>query len=310
MTRFTETTTYTVTCPRCGSNRVRKHGMHGNHQRYRCSQCERAFRRDAPPLGRKVPPNIVGTALDMYYGGMSYKRVAESLANTFDIPEPSTRSVYKWVGEYTGVAEDTLRDHKPRTGDEWVADEMQVKVGGERYWLWNIMDSTTRYILASYLSPRRTTQAGVELMRRAQEASGNLPKTIKTDRLKSYIDAIERVFGGDVKHVQSEGLRAEVNNNRSERLQGTYRARTKVLRGLKTRRSGQRFLDGWAINYNLFRPHMSLKGRTPAQAAAMAVPFSEWEDVAKLDVPKADGAFRDTSAKRRSAMGIRRKRRF
>ena len=89
------------------------------------------------------------------------------------------------------------------------------------------------------------------------------------------------MFGNDVEHIQSEGMHSEFNNNLSERLQGTFRDRAKVMRGLQSLGSGQRFLDGWVINYNLFRPHEGLRGRTPAQAAKVHPPFKEWGDLAR-----------------------------
>ena len=75
-----------------------------------------------------------------------------------------------------------------------------------------------------------------------------------------------------------------MNNNLSERLQGTIRQREKVMRGLKSLRSAQLVMDGWALHYNYFRPHESLGDRTPAQAARIDRPFKNWEDVARLDV--------------------------
>ena len=45
-----------------------------------------------------------------------------------------------------------MKDHKAKTGGRWVADEMQVDVGGKKVWLWNVMDAETRYILASHLT--------------------------------------------------------------------------------------------------------------------------------------------------------------
>ena len=57
--------------------------------------------------------------------------------------------------EYTEKAVKRMEDHKAEVGDEWVVDEMAVKVGGEQLWNWNVMDKDTRYILASHLSKRR-----------------------------------------------------------------------------------------------------------------------------------------------------------
>ena len=86
----------------------------------------------------------------------------------------------------------------------------------------------------------------------------------------------------DTTHIKSEGMRAEVNNNLSERLQGTYRQRTKTLRGLDSKESGQRYLDGWVLTYNLFRDHESLGGQKPGDKAKVSPPFREWEDVARI----------------------------
>jgi hypothetical protein len=67
---------------------------------------------------------------------------------------------------------------------------------------------------------------------------------IENTALAVTLWVIKRVFGSDVRHIQPDGIRAEANNNRSERLQGAFRQRTKVLRGLQSRGTGQLFLDG------------------------------------------------------------------
>ena len=82
----------------------------------------------------------------------------------------------------------------------------------------------------------------------------------------------------DAKHLQSEGFTADINNNMSERLKGTFRGRIKTLRGLDSLESGQRYLDGWTLNYNLFKKHHSLRNRTQAQAAKVKAPFTEWAE--------------------------------
>ena len=219
----------------------------------------------------------------MYYDGMSYKRVAETLATVHQIPEPSKKTVYGWVQFYSQRAADALNKYKPKSGGQWVADEMVVDVGGHKYWLWNVMDAKSRFVLATHLSKNRNALEASIAMRKAKDKAATLPKWIKTDKLPSYGVAINRVFGGDmVGHMRSEGIAGTVNNNMSERLQGTFRARTEVMRGLQSRESGQRFLDGWVIDYNFFRPHMSLNGKTPADAAGLDVPIHSWAEVAAL----------------------------
>ena len=166
------------------------------------------------------------------------------------------------------------------TGDHWVADEMSVDVGGGKAWLWNVMDGETRYILATHLTRDRDGEAAKVVLRKAVATAGAPPKDFYSDKLRSYRPALREVLP-DTKHYQSEGLAADINNNMSERLQGTFRDRVKTLRGLDTIESGQRYLDGWTMNYNLFRKHHSLRDRTPATAAKVKAPFTEWADVVR-----------------------------
>ena len=278
MAKFTKTVT--VDCPYCRSARVIKYGLgRDSQQRYLCHNCDKRFTDKGATAGRSYTPNIIGAAVRAFYSGTSYKQIAEGLEEQYDVPEPSKATIFRWVSEYTDHASKALKGYKAHTGSEWVADEMQVKVGGQPFWLWNVMDSETRYILAAYLSKRRDARAAKTVFRRAEANVANLPKTIKTDKLSSYISAIEDLFGADVKHVQSDGITAEVNNNLSERLQGTFRSRTKTLRGLDSRASGQSYLDGWVLTYNHFRDHESLRGKTPAQKARVGSPYESWEDV-------------------------------
>ena len=249
--------TITVQCPRCGSGKVVKRGYHEGKQTFSCKTCARRFFESGETLDNRAQQ--VGAAVSMYYDGLSYKRIAENIAATFDRPEPSKRTIYQWVRNYTDKAIVAMREYPAHTGDEWVADEMVLSVGGKEYWNWNVMDTKTRYVLASHLSESRNRIQAAAVMEKALHKAARPPKIIKTDRLSSYDDGIDMVFGGEVEHVKSDGIHAEINNNMSERLQGTFRERAKVMRGLQSRESGQKFLDGWVINYTGIT-HIKLPG--------------------------------------------------
>ena len=281
MAEFTTTVTETVNCPDCESERVVKVGTRNGYQRYLCRGCSKKFNTTGKSKGRRVPPEQIGAAVRMFYSGTSYKQIAEHLRDAYGISEPSKATVYEWVRDYTQAALDTMRDYPAHTGGDWVVDEMQLDVGGEKYWNWNVMDSDTRYLLASYLSKERDEESAKAVLRKASEASASPPKTIKTDRLRSYGPAVKAVFP-DAKHIESAGMRnSENNNNLSERVQGTFRQRTKTLRGLENQASGQRYLDGWVLNYNLFREHESLGDKPPGEAAKVNAPYREWADVTR-----------------------------
>ena len=155
------------------------------------------------------------------------------------------------------------------------------RCGGEKYWLFNVMDSRTRFVLAAYLSPERTTRAAATALSLARERASSTPRVVKTDGLASYQQGIKTAFK-PVKHIVSKGIRATINNNLSERLQGTLRDRDKTLRGLKSKESGQQYLDGLVLNYNYFRPHQALNGKRPAERAGAEIPFESWRDVASM----------------------------
>ena len=148
--------------------------------------------------------------------------------------------MFEWVKTYTDEAINGMANHKAKTGDHWVADEMVVGVGGKKAYNWNVMDEDTRYILASHLSYRRDGHAARAAIRKAAEAADRLPKKITTDKWRAYIKPIKDILP-EAEHVQSEGMTTSVNNNLSERLQGTFRDRTKTLRGLDNIKSGQRY---------------------------------------------------------------------
>ena len=280
---YIQVTRQAVSCPYCGHSKIAKWGStKGGNQRYRCSskECGRSFLDTGALNGYRVPAEQIGAAIGMYYRGMSYKQIGEQMADAYDMDEPDKRAIYEWVRDHSEIAADAMQDYPAHTSGKWVADEMQVKVGGENLWNWNVMDADTRYVLASHLSPNRDQMAAVAVMEKAAAAADGPPRSITTDKLRSYGPAIKKVFP-QAEHIQSEGLKAEINNNMSERLQGTFRQREKTLRGLEGLESGQRYLDGWVVNYNLFKEHEGVDYQTPAEMAKVKPPFTEWADVVR-----------------------------
>ena len=194
MAKFSTTTTVEINCPKCGGDRIVKIGRQSGVQRYRCKDCPKDFRANGKAEGRRMDAEMMGSAIRDFYTGKSYKQIAEGLKEEYDIPEPSKATIYEWVRDYTDEAKEQTADLKAEVGDEWVADEMAVKVGGWQMWNFNVMDTKTRYILASHLSRTRTLKATVETMEKAKAAAGKDPNTIKTDKMTSYRPPSQRYF--------------------------------------------------------------------------------------------------------------------
>ena len=283
MAEFAETTTYAVNCPSCASEDVIKAGQQNDQQRFRCKSCQKIFRNNAKVPGHKFTYEQIGGAVRLYYSGVSYRQLAETFRDLYGIGLPSKRTLFEWVAKYTDKASFILKDTVAKTGDRWVADEMFVRVHGRWMYHWNVMDAKTRYLLASYLSPRRDLESAVKVLRMALAKAGHPPKWVVTDQAPSYPTAIRMVLPG-AKHIESLGVDHPINNNMSERMQGTFRSREKTLRGMDSLESGRRFLNGFVITYNHIRDHSAIKARTPAEAAKIDVPITEWADVVRSDV--------------------------
>jgi hypothetical protein len=127
-------------------------------------------------------------------------------------------------------------------------------------------------------------------MEKAAERADKAPRVVMTDKLAAYLDGIELAFGADAEHKHGSPFDVQSNTNLIERFQGSLKDRTKVLRGLKKPETAKKFIEGWLIHYNYFRPHISLKGKTPARKAGIVLSANDWLDVVRqpTDTAKID----------------------
>ena len=274
-----------VRCKSCGSGRLYRHGFtKGGVQRYKCRACKLTFIGTDTLPRMRVPVAMVGAAVSMFYEGLSLNAIRRQMNQIYGI-YPSDSTVYEWIVRFTRTAVRTADGYTPKVGRTWTADETVLKVGGQNIWFWDIIDEDTRFLLASHLTPSRFTRDAETLMRRALDKAGRPPRVVVTDKLRSYLDGIERVFGSDTRHVQSGPFKLERSTRSIERFHGTLKDRTKVMRGMANRETAKLVMEGWLVHYNYLRPHQGLGGRTPAQAARVSVPFKTWADVVRMETP-------------------------
>ncbi len=277
------TTNETVTCRRCGSQAVVKYGAYKGVPRYFCKTCNRKFKRDEKQFKMKTDTEQVATAMHDYYdGGSSVRAIGRHILQETGT-NPSTATIYEWIQKYTKYAIESIKAYHPKVGNKWIADETVLKIGGQNVWLYDIIDSETRYLLASRLCVSRTTKDAQMLMDRAIKVAGKHPKTVCTDKQNSYLDVS---YGDDAEHHQGSPFSKEDNTNLIERWHGTVKARTKVMRGLKNLESAIEFTKGFEAYYNYLRPHESLDNKTPAESAGIQYPYKNWDDLIRNFKPK------------------------
>jgi len=128
-------------------------------------------------------------------------------------------------------------------------------------------------MVANLITKHREDDDAEKIFKKAKvHSNGKKPKYLVTDGLQSYHSAFNKVFYDHHRssvHVKADRLKARTNNNKVERLHNTVRERQKVMRGLQNDDTATTFNDGFKAFYNHIRPHMALKGNTPAQAAGI-----------------------------------------
>lgn len=227
----------------------------------------------------KYDPRIVATTLDLYFKGVSLRKIADHLKQCYSL-EIDHSTVYRWISKYTDIIEAYVASLEPDLGNVWHTDEMKVKIGGEWRWLWNVMDERTRFQLVSVITKTREIQDAKKAFRKSKEVGGKKPMLMVTDGLASYKKAFNSEFYDhhqSCKHVADVGLQESLNNV-LERMHGSIREREKVMRGLKV--DDTPILPMNQIYYNFIRPHQALKGRTPVEVAGIGVE-GDWIELIK-----------------------------
>jgi len=280
------TTERIIACRFCGSTDLIKYGTYNDIQNYLCKSCGRkSTGTDAYPQMQYSKEHIT-SALEYYYNGMSCDKISQTFNNMKGIDIPKS-TIWRWIIKYSEIVDNYVLFFEPYLSDVWIADETAVGIWGEQYWFWDIIDTETRFLIASHLSKTRTMNDAEELFSVAKAKSKIRPRVIITDKLGIYRGAFNKVFYSHfkerrVEHLTSRGFRSPVNTNLIERFHGTVKQRYKVMRDLKEPYSASVVLDGFVTHYNFFLEHSYLNYVTPAMFAGIGEGIRNWGDLIEL----------------------------
>ncbi len=239
----------------------------------------------------KTPARQIASAMGMYYGGMSLDAIQQQFKQDHDL-DMSESNYWNWVTRFTREAVRQAKSFKPEVSDTWVADETYMKLGGRNVYFWDIIDPKTNYLITTHVSFTRSGRDAKRLMEKAEKVAGKVPKVVRTDKLASYIDAIEQQWGADTIHIQGGPFKAVSSGESTaeiERFHKTLEQRTKVFEKFKDIESIRLLTDGWLINYNFFKQNEGCGNVPPAQAMSKVVPFKDWNDIVRPEgVPDTD----------------------
>jgi transposase-like protein len=217
-------------------------------------------------------PTTICIALDLYFKGLSYRKITHHLRTFYGI-RVSKSTIHEWLRKYVNLLGVYLNQLKPHVSSKWHADEMQLKTNGKKWPAWNVMDSRTRFILASSVPKKRGCTAASRIIEAAIHRASKSPRRLITDGNQAYCSALDKIADKSkrITHIRCPKFGGSGSNNPIERLHGTIRERNKIQRGLRNVKSADWFVKSFAMYYNFLRPHMTLDERTPAEAAGLKI---------------------------------------
>lgn len=294
-----------ILCQRCGSENYKKHGIRhnkkaGDIQRYLCRDCRYVFIVNPAFEHAKASAKIITAAIDLYFKGVSIRKIEEHLKQAYSF-EIDNSSICRWIRKFNATVQPYVDSFVPaQVGGVYHVDEMLLHVRKENNeanmtlenkenhtnrkfdnhysWLWNLMDSTTRFWICSRITQKRSTNDARSVFAE-MKSRAPLPKAIVHDGLPSYDEAYQKELYAKpyprVQNVRSIGSNEKGLNPKVERLNGTVRDRETVMRGLDNADAAQELMNAMRIHYNFIKPHSAIGGQTPAEAAGINLNLGE-----------------------------------
>ncbi len=268
-----------VNCKYCNSTNTTKKGIRHGKQTYKCKDCGHIFVPNGSFTRMRNEKAMIVASLTFYYDGLSLRKVRKNLEQIFGV-NVSQVTILNWIKKYSQLTKEYMISQIPQLSGLWHEDETVLNCEGRSIWFWEMIDEDTRFMVASHLSSTRTFEDTVAIFRKGVNQSKVRPRAVFVDGSHVYKSAFNKVFytlrkDTRVELISRVGIRARETNNIVERLHGTLKDRTRCMRGLHSYDSTKMLLDGWSVYYNCVRPHQSLGGKTPAQAARTEIP-STW----------------------------------
>lgn len=265
-----------LVCKYCNSKEIERDGVRKNKksgtvQKYHCRDCDSYFTFNAGFDKMHGTPQLITTAMQLYLGGESLRNVQKFLA--LQNLKVTHQTVWNWIKRYTSLMQKYLDKIQPQVSGVWRTDELYLKVKGNPKYLYALMDDETRYWISAQVSDKKYTEDIRPLFQEGKRIAGKKPATLISDGAPNFHEAYKMEYWSRVEprtvHVRHIHMKNDHNNNKMERLNGELRDREKVMRSLK--KIDSPIILGMQQNHNLFRGHMGLDGKTPAEAAGIEI---------------------------------------
>lgn len=196
--------------------------------------------------GYRMPKSVIGFAVRYYHRyKLSLRDVSELLIDRG--VEVTYETIRNWNKTWGPLFARSIRKRRGSVfKDKWHIDEVRLKIKGDIFWLWRLVDSEGEEV-DILLQKRRNAKAAIRFLKKALHRGICPPRVMVTDKLKSYVKA-HRTLLKSREHRSHKGL-----NNRAENSHQPTREKEKQMRGFKTPEGAQRFLSSMGQLLNLLK---------------------------------------------------------
>ena len=181
---------------------------------------------------------------------------------------PDQVTVWRWIRSFGSLLKKLIDSNVHRTGYEWSADEPYIKYMGREMWLFDVMDTETRFVMDYDILPDRMRYDATSLFAGAAALAGKAPNAVATDVLSGLASGLRGVLPGGRRagtlRRKDVSIRKRHSNNTCERFNRTLKDRLKSVRVFHSPLPVLHVL--YLAYYNLFRPHSSMSGKMSAEA--------------------------------------------
>jgi len=285
-----------IICEKCNGKNIKKDGVRetqnrGKVQRYKCKDCYHRFSIDDGFWKMKNHENKITSCMNLYYSGMSLRKIQEHL-QMFAPKNSHYSTIYRWIVKYANMISTLTDSLQVQSGVELMSDEMEYHRLGEQNWFVDVMDTETRFMVASDYMKSRTIENLTIVLKKSKFTTGDNIKIITTDGLQGYPRVLRKAFGVNDKFKINPKIQHNIViasergfNHKIERLHNTIRDRTKIMRGFHgSLESARAIMKGIEIYYNFVRKHQGINNKTPSEEAIPELNLStnKWLSLIKL----------------------------
>jgi putative transposase len=158
--------------------------------------------------GYRFPREIIAHCVWLYFRfSLSFRDIQEMMLERGI--EVSHEAIRLWCLKFGAEYARRLRRRRRRPGDTWHLDEVFCKINGQLVYLWRAVDQSGE-VLDILVQKRRDTKAAKRFFRKLLKGLRYAPRSVVTDKLRSYGAAKEELIPSVVHH------RGPMLNNRAE----------------------------------------------------------------------------------------------